>query len=152
MMGFNTGSHSWISFTSDQTSAYNTFGTFKTGYGNGTGGVQIDTELNKGYKGTDSITVWIDDEHEKLLKDFIEMKKKVGEKAWSNADNCTDFATDAFGVGSGTFLDPANGKTSKWPSNLANEIQGVNKATQAADRAVSKPVNGNINHGGLLQK
>ncbi|TAN25329.1 MAG: RHS repeat protein [Castellaniella sp.] len=117
-----TSGHAWISFRKDggDLSTYGTWGNNPDGNPNG---LLKNVELRRGFLNDPSInkSKWIDDMHETRLNQVITNYGSRGNNGWGITAPCSTFARDAWGAGTGEYLN-VYGPYSN-PSTLANSIR-----------------------------
>ena len=79
---------------------------------NGQGRLGLNTTTNyNDNASTHTRTAFIDDTAEEALWKYAKTQRDLGADAWSVLKNCTVFASEAWQVATGEYLDPSNGKT-----------------------------------------
>ena len=132
---FANNDHAWIGYRKDGRNSPVTWGRFARGHGNGTSGVQINTERDRKYAPLESRSMRIDDAGEERL--FGYLRSEIRDKGWELWDNCVDFATGGWAAGTGEDLGEAWGpQTPRW---LLSTIWQTNRERPSTGGLVSLP-------------
>ena len=118
--GFTAG-HAWISITNNKTGEIHTYGLWADEAGimsNGSGGVYIDKELDRGYPFTSNYFVQISQAQYNKILPMIQQ----GSDSWWVTHTCADYARDVFYQATGKYLDVDDYMGIETPRELARSI------------------------------
>jgi RHS repeat-associated protein len=121
---YGFGSHSWISFTDDQTGQTSTYGTWGPGSNPLGSGLLTDAEL--GRSGGSSRCEHITDAQQDLLYQLIDQAEDEGPSAWNLLAPCSAFAADTWDSVTGENLDDTDLFGISNPTSLASSINSAN--------------------------
>jgi RHS repeat-associated protein len=134
--GILAGGHAWIEYTPDAPgSSKQSYGTWpKDEAKNRKGGLNEGLELDKMHQNAPANelykrTAHLTDDQEKAFMVYMKIVKNRGEEAWTRPNNCSSFASTAWGVATGEYLSPKGPKDdAMWatPHSLGLSIYEAN--------------------------